>query len=100
MRRSQTSIHSRLRGLFTNHLPLEGVASFLPIENAAGIAAYMLVAVMHQVLIGDDARGTIIAGTVDDNLIILGKLGQGFLPRGKVQRAGNVLRAVLPVPQG
>src|SRR5438309_2851273 len=60
----------------------------------------MRISVMYQVLIGDYARGTIIAGTVDDNLIILGKLGQRFLLRGKVKRAGNVLRAVLPVPQG
>src|SRR5207244_9341988 len=70
-----------LRGLFTNHLALELVASLLPVENATSIAAYMPIAVMYQGRLCDDARGTIRAGTVDDNLIILGKLGQRFLRR-------------------
>src|SRR5579864_1891583 len=61
-----------LMGLFSDQLALELVASLLPVENATGIAAVMRLSVMYQVLIGDDARGTIIAGTVDDNLIILG----------------------------
>src|SRR5207248_2203920 len=91
---------SCLRGLFTNHLAIEGIASLLPVENAASIAADMHISVMYQVLVGDDARDTRRAGTVDDNLIVLGERGQRFLRRGKVQRAGDVLRTVLPVHQG
>src|SRR5947209_10702827 len=59
----------------------------------------MLVAVMNQVLVGQDAGDTKRAGTVDDNLIILGERGQSVLRREKVKRARDMLRTVLPGPQ-
>src|SRR5437764_14905320 len=60
----------------------------------------MLVAVAHQVLVGGDAGDTSIAGTVDDNLNVLGERGQSFLGCEKVKRAGDMLRTVLPCTQG
>src|SRR3989440_12582377 len=90
---------SCLRGLFSDHLPLEGIASLLPVEKAASIAAHMRVAVMHQVLVGDDAGTTRRVGTVDDNLIVLGERGQRFLWREEVKRARDMFRTVLPGPQ-
>jgi hypothetical protein len=83
-----------------DHLAFEWVASLLPVENAASIAAYMLVSVMNQVLVGQDARDTSRAGTVDDNLIVLGERGQSFLGREKVKRAGDMLCTVLSCTQG
>jgi hypothetical protein len=95
---SYVSSFKGLRDLFTNQLALELVASLLPVENAARIAPYMRIAVTHQVLVGRDTGDTIIAGTVDDNLIVLGKLCQRFLRRGKVQRARDVLGAYCQSP--
>src|SRR5204863_5070606 len=90
---------SCLPGLFSDHLPIEGIASLLPVENAARIAADMLVAVMHQVLVGDDAGTTRIVGTVDDNLIVLGERGPSVLQREEVKRARDMFRTVLPGSQ-
>src|SRR5690349_3221047 len=59
----------------------------------------MLVAVMDQVLVGEDAGRTCRVGTVDDNLIVLGERGQRFLWREEVKRARDMFRTVLPVPQ-
>src|SRR5438552_14382898 len=60
----------------------------------------MRVAVMNQVLVGQDAGDTSIAGTVDDNLIVLGERGESFLRCEEVKRARDMLRTVLPGPEG
>src|SRR5947207_14362844 len=57
---------SCLRGLCRDHLPLKGITRFLPLENAARIAAHLRVAVTHQVLVGEDAGRTCRVGTVDE----------------------------------